>query len=104
MSKPVSEKSYMLRRRPHKIRYFFLAVSDVDIHTGVTYGTLQYILKKYEIHQMFVADLVTGKVIEVREGVHAFMNRWRVHYNEPGWNYEHELVESIPAPDFSEEE
>ena len=94
------ERTDRLRRRPDTVRYFYLAVSDNMLHTGLSYGGLQYAKTKHNITAIFIADLVTEKVIHVNESIDDFMGRWRLNYNNPGWNYEEEIAKGIPAPKF----
>ncbi len=94
------ERADRLRRRPERVRYFFLAVSSEMLHTGMSHGGLHYANSRYGITDLYVADLVTEKVLHVREPVQDFMNRWRMNYNNPGWDYEEEIKQGIPAPKF----
>lgn len=91
------ERTDRLRRRPNAVRYFYLAVSNTTIHTGLSYGGLEYAHKNHRITELHVADLVTGKVRKVEESVENFMERWRAHYNDPDWDYEQEIELEIPA-------
>ena len=92
------ERSDRLRRRPEKIRYFYLAVSRTTLHTGMSYGGLDYVLKNHGVVALYVADLATLTVIESKEPAEDFLKRWRAHYNEPAWDYAKELESGVPAP------
>lgn len=85
------ERSDRLRRRPESVRYFYLAVSNTQIHTGVSYGGLDYVVKNHGIVHLFLADLVTMTITEVKEPVADFMAKWRLNYNVPLWDYAKEL-------------
>lgn len=87
----MKERSDKLRRRPNKIRYFFLAVSNTALHVGMSYGGLQYADKNRGLTNLYIADLATLKVIEVKEPIPDFMERWSMHYNEPAWDYAKEM-------------
>jgi hypothetical protein len=95
-----AERADRLRRRPERVRYFFLAVSDSMLHTGLSHGGLQYANNKHNITDLYLSDLVTDKVIHVTEPLVDFMNRWRLHYNDPTWDYEDEIAKGIVAPKF----
>jgi len=92
------ERSDKLRRRPDKIRYFYLAVSRTTLHTGMSHGGLTYVEKNHGVTALYVADLATLTVIEVKEPVADFLRRWRAHYNEATWEYAKDLEHDIPAP------
>ena len=92
------ERSDKLRRRPYKIRYFFLAVSRTTMHVGMSHGGLVYAHKNHGVTALYLADLATLKVIEVKEPVEDFLRRWRLHYNEPTWEYAKDVEHDIPAP------
>ena len=94
----MKERSDRLRLRPKKIRYFFLGVSRTGLHVGMSYGGLYAADRKSTVTTLYVADLATLKVLEVKEPVEAFMRRWRAHYNEPAWDYGYEMEQDIPAP------
>lgn len=94
------ERTDKLRRRPIGVRYFFLAVSHTTLHTGVSYGGLQYAHSKHGVEVLYVADLVTEKVIQVTEPIEDFMARWRAHYNDPDWDYVRDIDEGMPVPKF----
>lgn len=93
-----AERTDNLRRRPHSVRYFYLAVSNNKLHTGISYGGLDYAYKNHGINQLYIADVVTQKVIHVQEKVEDFMTRWRAHYNDPSWSYEADVEYDIPVP------
>lgn len=90
----------LLRRRPENVRYHYLAVSEEHLHTGLSYGGLKYANDKYNVVKVYVSDLVTLQVIEVKEPIDEFMNRWRMHYNDPKWNYAEEIASGEDAPVF----
>ena len=79
---------------------FFLAVSRSTIHTGVSYGGLNYANTKHGVESLYVADLFTEQVIQVTEPIADFMARWRAHYNDTDWDYALEISEDIPVPKF----
>lgn len=81
-----ANKSDLLRRRPASIRYFYMAVGGTTIHTGASYGGLQYVQKNHGIEQLFLADVVTGETREVSEPAD-FMALWKDNYNDPSWSY-----------------
>mgnify|MGYP001317449407 CR=1 FL=1 len=85
------ERTDRLRRRPDKVRYFYLAVSSKNLHTGMSHWGLEYVRTKHGVDQLYVADIVTGRVIPVTEPVENFMARWREHYNDPKWDYAAEI-------------
>lgn len=85
------ERSDKLRRRPNKIRYFFLAISHTKLHVGMSHGGLQYANKNRGVTGLYLADLATLKVIEVKEPIEEFMDKWSMHYNEPTWDYAAEV-------------
>lgn len=95
-----AERTDKLRRRPVKVRYFFLAVSRTTLHTGISYGGLQYANSRHGIIELYVADLVTRKIFIVNEPIEDFMKRWRVNYNDPKWSYELDIKENIPVPEL----
>lgn len=92
------ERTDKLRRRPDNVRYFYLALSRTTIHTGMSYGGLNYVLTRHGVAAMYVADLVTGEVTKVEEPVEDFMSRWRAHYNDPEWCYSRDIAEGMPVP------
>ena len=94
------ERTDRLRRRPDKVRYHYLAVSDTTLHTGVSHGGLQYVQKNHTVRALYISDLKTSTVIQVLEPVNEFMDRWRMHYNEPEWSYAKDIENEIPAPKF----
>lgn len=94
------ERTDRLRRRPTKVRYFYLAVSNTALHTGMSHGGLHYVKVTHDVKSLYFADLVTKKVIEVKEPIIDFMNRWRLHYNEPTWCYEQDIEEGVSAPKY----
>jgi len=94
------ERTDILRRRPRGVRYFFLAVSHTTIHTGVSYGGLNYANSKHGVEELYLSDLMTEKVIQVTEPVEDFMARWRAHYNDPTWSYSRDIEEGMPVPKF----
>lgn len=82
------ERSDILRRRPKILRYFFLAVSNDDsLHVGTSYGGLAITVKKYGVKDLYLADVVTGKVDRIKEPVEVFMERWSREYNNVEWDY-----------------
>lgn len=93
-----NERSDRLRRRPKKIRYFYLAVSRSNLHAGMSYGGLNYVKVNHGVVSIYVADLATLNVIPVEEPVEDFMRRWRAHYNEPLWDYGKDIADGVPAP------
>jgi len=92
------ERTDKLRRRPNIIRYFFLAITKVSIHTGMSYGGLIYAHKKYGVDTLYVADLLTENIIPVTEPLEDFLTRWRAHYNNPDWDYAKDLERGMPVP------
>jgi len=92
------ERSDKLRRRPYKVRYFYLAVSRTTMHVGMSHGGLVYAHKNHGVTAMYLADLATLKVTEVKEPPEDFLRRWRLHYNEPTWEYAKDVEYGIPAP------
>jgi hypothetical protein len=98
MSKGV--RTDKLRRRPEKVRYHYLAVSTTKLHTGISYGGLDYVEKNHGVEELYLSDLLTKKITKIEEPIEDFMNRWRMHYDDPKWNYEKEIEENIPAPKF----
>lgn len=98
------ERTDRLRRRPEKVRYFYLAVSNSTLHTGISHGGLSYAHRNHEVQALYLADVLNETVVEVKEPVEDFMNRWRAHYNDPAWDYAKEIAEEIPAPRFTKEE
>lgn len=89
-----------LRRMPDNVRYFFLAVSSKTLHTGLSWGGLNYVLKKYGIEQLYIADVVSGVVYKITEPVEDFMARWRANYNDPEWDYLRSIEAGEPVPVF----
>ncbi len=85
------ERTDRLRRRPDTVRYFYLAVSNKTLHTGISWGGLKYVKDNHGVEQLFLADLVTGSVYAVAEDIKTFMQRWRLHYNKPDWDYAKEV-------------
>ena len=83
----IPAKSTELRRRPETIRYFFLAVTPTNLHTGLSWHGLDYVRKHYTVTQVYLADLYTGYVTRVAEDINDFMEIWRLHYNDPTWRY-----------------
>lgn len=81
------ERSDRLRRRPENVRYFYLAVSNTTLHTGVSYGGLDYVRKNHGVKELYLSDLQTGNVFRVNEPIDDFMLKWREHYNDPEWMY-----------------
>lgn len=98
------ERTDRLRRRPNKVRYFYLAVSNSSLHTGISHGGIAYVAKNHQVKEIYFADLLNLTITRVDETVENFMNRWRLHYNEPAWDYARDIEEGIPAPNFKEEE
>ena len=94
----MAERTDRLRRRPNSVRYFYLAVSNTTLHTGISYGGLDYANKNHGITQLYVADLVNSTVVKVEEPVEDFMERWRAHYNDPTWSYASDIELAIPVP------
>lgn len=94
------ERTDRLRRRPDRVRYFYLGISDNMLHTGLSYGGLQYANSKHTIKEVFLADLVTEKVIHVNEPIEDFMDRWRLNYNRPEWDYADDIAKGVPKPIF----
>ena len=92
------ERTDKLRRRPTGVRYYFLAVSHTTIHTGVSYGGLNYAHTKHGVETLYLSDLLTEKVIQVVEPIEDFMLRWRAHYNDPTWDYARDIEEGMPVP------
>lgn len=85
------ERKDLLRRKPRQIRYFFLAESNTNIHTGMSYGGLEHVKRNHGILRLYFADLVTKRVVEVKEPIHSFMLKWRANYNNPEWCYEDDV-------------
>ena len=96
----IGERKDRLRRRPETIRYFFLAVSNTTVHTGVSWGGLDYVHKTHGVVGLFLSDLTNGTTTQVKEPVDVFMARWRLNYNNPGWDYQEELKKGISVPVF----
>jgi hypothetical protein len=94
------ERTDRLRRRPERVRYYYLAVSNTTIHTGLSHGGLQYARKNHGIEALYLSDLLTKEVIHVEEPIDEFMDRWRMHYNEPEWDYAKEIEDGVAAPSF----
>lgn len=94
------ERTDKLRRRPKRVRYFYLAVSNTALHTGMSHGGLHYVRITHGIEALYIADLLTKEVIEVKEPIGDFMNRWRLHYNEPEWSYKRDIEEGVAAPKY----
>lgn len=92
------ERTDRLRRRPDKIRYFFLAVSGTTLHTGISYGGLYYAHTRHTVKELYLADLFRMDVMKVEEPIDDFMKRWRVHYNDPTWSYARDIEEGMPVP------
>ena len=92
------ERSDKLRRRPDKIRYFFLAVSNVTLHTGMSYGALMYIRREHTLEDLYFADLKTMRIVHVTEPIEDFLARWRKRYNDPTWCYETDIWHGFPVP------
>lgn len=88
MSQP--ERADRLRRRPVEVRYYWLASTKEKLHTGVSYGGLSY-AKDKGIVELYLSDIIGNKVYKVTESVDKFMERWRLHYNEPEWDYGKEV-------------
>lgn len=86
------ERTDKLRRRPDKVRYHYIAKSEENLHTGMSYGGLLYANKGHRVVALYLSDLVTKRVIEVTEPIDDFMLRWREHYNDPDWDYEAEVT------------
>lgn len=84
---PKPERSDKIRRRPKVVRYFYLAVGKNKLHTGMSLGGLKYVLNTDGIEQLYLADLVTGKVNLIYDEITVFMDKWRLHYNNPAWDY-----------------
>lgn len=84
---PRPAKAEELRRRPDVVRYFFMAVTPVNLHTGLSWHGLNYVRRNYEVTQLYLADLDTGVVTKVTEGIDDFMELWRTYYNDPAWEY-----------------
>lgn len=80
-------RSDKLRRRPNEVRYFYLAVSNEDLHTGASYGGLKYVKDKHGVVAIYLSDVITGQTREVAEPVESFMAKWRQHYNDAAWDY-----------------
>lgn len=89
------ERTDRLRRRPEMVRYYYLAVSRTTLHTGLSYGGLDYVRKNHGIVELHVSDLLNGKVVKVTEPPEDFMKRWRNNYNNPEWDYEAELKAGV---------
>lgn len=85
------ERTDVLRRRPDVVRYFYLGLGPDNLHTGCSFGGLEYTMKRDGIVRLFLSDLVTGACKEIPESVTKFMEKWRVHYNDPSWDYFGEL-------------
>lgn len=81
-----ANKSDLLRRRPESVRYFYMAVGGTTLHTGASYGGLQYVQKNHGIEALYLSDVVTGQTREVADPAD-FMARWKDNYNDPGWSY-----------------
>lgn len=94
------ERTDKLRRRPDKVRYFYLAVSKKTLHTGMSHGGLHYVEKNHTVVALYLSDLVTKTVMEVKEPILEFMNRWRLNYNNPAWDYAKEIEDGVIAPTF----
>lgn len=94
------ERTDRLRRRPDNVRYFYLAVSPSDIHTGTSHGGLQYVVKHHGVTDLYLSDLVTGKVTKIGESISDFMSRWRQDYNNAEWDYESDVLKGVPVPVF----
>ena len=92
------ERSDRLRRRPRKIRYFYLAVSRSNLHAGMSYGGLNYVKVNHGVVSLYLSDLATLTVTPVTEPVEDFMRRWRAHYNDPTWDYAKDIENLVPAP------
>lgn len=84
---PLGERTDVLRRRPVNVRYFYLAVSDKTLHSGLSYGGLDYVRKNHKVEEIYLADLLKEKVTKVNEDVDEFMKKWRLNYNNPMWDY-----------------
>ena len=80
-------KSTELRRRPETVRYFYLAVTPVNLHTGLSWHGLNYVRKNYEVIQLYLADLCTGYITLVTEDIDVFMEMWSINYSDPTWEY-----------------
>jgi len=70
------------------------------LHTGMSYGGLQYADETHHIQELYVADLVNNTVIHVTEPIATFMVRWREHYNDPAWDYTDEIAKGVSAPNL----
>jgi hypothetical protein len=87
----LGERTDRLRRRPDVVRYVYVAESNKDLHTGLSWSGLNYARTKYTVKTLILCDLVTNRVFTVVENVDSFMKRWRLHYNDPTWDYEKEI-------------
>jgi len=93
---PVSKA--ILRRRPRKIRYAYVASSPENVHTGCSHWGLESTDKKYGVNSLYLVDLFKRKVIPVSEPVPHFLKRWRYEYTNPKWDYEEDILKGIPVP------
>ena len=92
-------RSDLLRRRPNVIRYYFMAVTDEGtLHTGMSYGGLDRVVKNANIVSLYVSDVVTSTCFKVPEDAKLFMRRWAHNYNDPDWNYAKDLTDSVSPP------
>lgn len=80
------ERTDRLRRRPNAVRYYWLVVTDDKIHTGVSYGGLDYARAK-GIKALWLSDIVGNRVHKVTHKIDVFMLLWRENYNNPEWDY-----------------
>lgn len=77
-----------LRRRPDQIRYHYLAVGKLDIHTGCSFGGLQYCNRQDgPLEAIYLTDLKNKVAYEIPESLNEFLDRWRKHYDNPSWDY-----------------
>lgn len=91
-----------LRRRPGAVRYFYLAVTSTNLHTGLSWGYLKRLDQSNKILTLYIADLVGGAVFKVEEPLEDFLSRWRYNYRDMGWNYLKDLENDIPVPDIAQ--
>lgn len=95
--KPVTRD--ILRRRPEKMRYSYIAVSSTNVHTGLSYWGLETTYKNHGVKDLYVIDLLRKIVVPVKEPVEDFMKRWRLEYDNPKWDYLQEITAGVPVPD-----
>ncbi len=92
------ERTDRLRRRPDKVRYYYLAVSNKTLHTGMSHGGLSYVENNHTVVALYISDLLNKTVIEVTEPISDFMDRWRGNYNNPAWDYAKDIEDKVPVP------